>query len=392
MNLLRINLLTPPICQQFRKILANNGYTERAYKELQVYSFFKTFSENVIIPEKLKNAPETDFLFKLFYLGRKIKNKEAEQLFKKDLLRNLIDANILYCLNNGFLSSRVMILPYSTYYFTSDFIYRYDGPASRSKKNNYHNIVYPASADTIDLWEAAVKKRAKNTLDLCTGCGALAILASTFSKKVVGIDINPRAINLAQFNALFNNIKNVEFKCGDLFEPIDANSVFYLILVNPPYLVKSPETTLYSDGGVTGDALLKKVVGGVPKYLKKEGYCQIVSAFFSTNKQRNIYTLLHKWLNNRSFNIFFLKLRMLDLYQYVVSLSLSFLRNDHSVYAKQIKTLLSLLRTRKISSISYGIINLRLSQSSREKELFVKKTSSIQLEKYVRNYFNDYDS
>lgn len=76
------------------------------------------------------------------------------------------------------------------------------------------------------------------TLDLCTGSGCIGLaLARAFPHAtVLGTDINPHAIALAEKNKAHNNIANITFKQGDLFEPLEANQTFDLIVSNPPYL------------------------------------------------------------------------------------------------------------------------------------------------------------
>ena len=53
--------------------------------------------------------------------------------------------------------------------------------------------------------------------DLGTGSGILALAAKRFGAgRVVGIDIDPKAISVAKVNARLNKIDNVDFKLGDL--------------------------------------------------------------------------------------------------------------------------------------------------------------------------------
>ena len=53
--------------------------------------------------------------------------------------------------------------------------------------------------------------------DLGTGSGILALAAKRFgAKRVVGIDVDPKAISVAKVNARLNKIDNVDFKLVDL--------------------------------------------------------------------------------------------------------------------------------------------------------------------------------
>ena len=57
-------------------------------------------------------------------------------------------------------------------------------------------------------------------LDLGTGSGVQAFLAARHSGHVVGLDLNPRALRLARLNAALNGVENVDWRQGDLFEPV----------------------------------------------------------------------------------------------------------------------------------------------------------------------------
>ncbi|MFA6527712.1 MAG: HemK/PrmC family methyltransferase, partial [Candidatus Babeliales bacterium] len=88
-------------------------------------------------------------------------------------------------------------------------------------------------------------------LDLCTGTGCigLEIARALPSATVVGVDINPQAIALAEKNKALNAIHNTTFVQGDLFEPV-KNQHFDLIVANPPYLDEAEWDAL--DPQVTG--------------------------------------------------------------------------------------------------------------------------------------------
>jgi len=84
-------------------------------------------------------------------------------------------------------------------------------------------------------------------LDLCTGSGCLALaIAKNFPEaEVYGTDISKEATRYASENAKLNDIKNVTFLKGSLFEPmkqlISAMPLkFDVIVSNPPY-IKSDE-------------------------------------------------------------------------------------------------------------------------------------------------------
>jgi release factor glutamine methyltransferase len=121
-------------------------------------------------------------------------------------------------------------------------------------------------------------------LDLCSGSGCLALaLAKEFPEaKVYGTDTSEVAIRYAKENVELNNINNVTFLKGNLFEPLKS-LVFDLIVSNPPYIrkddiknlqieVKDWEPIEALDGGIDGLDYYRLIIPGARGYLKENGY------------------------------------------------------------------------------------------------------------------------
>ena len=85
-----------------------------------------------------------------------------------------------------------------------------------------------------------------NILDIGSGTGAISIAIANElkSSSVTGIDINEKAIELANENKTLNKIENVNFIKSDLFEKIDKDFKYDLIVSNPPYISKNEYETL----------------------------------------------------------------------------------------------------------------------------------------------------
>src|SRR5262245_39419269 len=90
------------------------------------------------------------------------------------------------------------------------------------------------------LAHLTVRRAVPRALDLGCGGGVQALLAARHAESVVGVDLNPRALTFARFNARLNGVRNVEWREGDLFAPV-AGERFDLVVSNPPYVV-SPES------------------------------------------------------------------------------------------------------------------------------------------------------
>ncbi|MET0989359.1 MAG: methyltransferase [Glaciihabitans sp.] len=118
-----------------------------------------------------------------------------------------------------------------------------------------------------------------SVLDLGTGCGIQALHAARHARRVVATDISERALWFAAFNAELNQVTNIEFRLGSLFDPV-AGELFDRIVSNPPFVI-TPRTEgvpayEYRDGGRVGDALVAEVVAGAAAHLAPHGVAQML--------------------------------------------------------------------------------------------------------------------
>jgi SAM-dependent methyltransferase len=91
-----------------------------------------------------------------------------------------------------------------------------------------------------------------------TGAGALTI-ARTFSHAAVtGIDINPKALNLATVNASLARVHNVTLYQSDLFDDVEGD--FDLIVSNPPFVLDPDARQYRHGGGERGAEISRRIV------------------------------------------------------------------------------------------------------------------------------------
>lgn len=76
----------------------------------------------------------------------------------------------------------------------------------------------------------------KGILDVGTGYGPLGLFAAKFwpEQTVDMVDINERGLVLAKENAALNKIKNISIYSSNIYENVDQNEKFGLIITNPP--------------------------------------------------------------------------------------------------------------------------------------------------------------
>jgi len=76
-------------------------------------------------------------------------------------------------------------------------------------------------------------------LDLAAGSGAIALAIARERPRlhVIGTDLSAAAVEVARRNAARLHLRNVEFRAGDWYEPVQGEH-FTLIASNPPYIAE----------------------------------------------------------------------------------------------------------------------------------------------------------
>jgi SAM-dependent methyltransferase len=153
---------------------------------------------------------------------------------------------------------------------------------------------------SLTLSRLQLERPASATLDLGTGCGIQAMHASRHSGRVVATDISERALEYARFNAELNGIQNIEFRSGNLFEPVEGE-LFDRIVSNPPFVitprVPGVPTYEYRDGGLVGDALVAAVIRGCAEHLRPGGIAQLLGNWEYRGDQ-DAFDRVTEWLDD----------------------------------------------------------------------------------------------
>lgn len=140
-------------------------------------------------------------------------------------------------------------------------------------------------ADTEVVAERAIsflrERRFRRVLDLCCGAGCIGIALAVYAEaQVVAADISAACCALAGENAARNGI-HLDIRQGDLFEPVQSEERFDLMVCNPPYLSAAELTSLQAevafeprlalDGGVDGLDFYRRIAAGFEQHLVDDG-------------------------------------------------------------------------------------------------------------------------
>lgn len=111
--------------------------------------------------------------------------------------------------------------------------------------SNAPSVYEPAEDSFLLATYASSLIGGKKILEIGCGTGIVSIAAAhaDAANTVLGIDINPAAVDCASKNAKENGITNCKFLHSDLFATV-PHSTFDFILFNPPYLPTTREEKL----------------------------------------------------------------------------------------------------------------------------------------------------
>jgi ribosomal protein L3 glutamine methyltransferase len=129
----------------------------------------------------------------------------------------------------------------------------------------------------------------ENVLELCTGSGCLAVLASRAfpNAQIDAVDISKEALDVAARNVAEHGLQQqVMLHRGDLYAPV-ADKRYDLIIANPPYVDAAgmaglprecrAEPKLAFDGGADGLDVVRRILDKARRHLTAEGglLCEI---------------------------------------------------------------------------------------------------------------------
>ncbi len=227
-----------------------------------------------------------DILISLLLDNQELRLELVKQKLEENIFQDLLDMKILSIKDDVVWSEFCLFPCYGELFIVTD----------KLAKNELINQVMYLLGESFFLGDIIDRESNYiNALDLCTGSGIHALLASKHCEYVVGIDISERAIDIANFNKALNGIENVEFKIGSLFEPI-KNKKFDLIIANPPY---NPDLSTkagdnFWSGGKHGDEILRDIFKGLSEHITEEGLFFIISLFPNTEENTNIESI-RRW-------------------------------------------------------------------------------------------------
>ena len=248
-----------------RSVLDRHGFTSTAVGDAMGAAVGKSHVRDdlPLYLRRLEAPTPLNTLIKLFSLDRSVDESRAAQAVAPLDLDDLREMGLIEDGPRG-IRARLRLAYHDGLVLAHDAI----DEERRSLRTDHVLAVNPT---TVALSNLTVRRQVKRALEIGTGCGVLALGAARHADHVVGTDTNPRALNLAVFNAAINGVTNVEWRLGSLFEAVEGER-FDLLFCNPPYVISPDSQYTFRDAGRRGDAICEEIIRRAPAHLNDGGF------------------------------------------------------------------------------------------------------------------------
>jgi methylase of polypeptide subunit release factors len=221
------------------------------------------------------------------------------------------------------------------------------------------DFVIGAHDAAISAANLSVRLPVANALDLGTGTGVQALLASRHAEHVVATDLNGRALAFGVFNAALNGARNVSFLEASWFEPIRPESGFGLIVCNPPFAISPERSYLFRDGGLEADGTSRLVIEGAGRHLAPGGHAHIVCDWVGSPER------VFAWTSAIGCDTLLIRFCSRDPYEYACTWNDGLRSEDLSEYDDAIRRWTGEFERLGVERIESGIVVLRRPVSGR---------------------------
>jgi methylase of polypeptide subunit release factors len=281
--------LDPSDLRRLRDVFDRHGYTERAIEAVLPASLNGNATAEGAAPMVLRAIDQQSAigrLIRLFLLTLPVPEAELSEMLGERLVAGLRAGNLLRETPGG-LTCPVIILPIRGLYIVYDTIAAKLSPISKY-------LVMGVGSSSLAPANAAPRRHYRRALDLGCGGGFQSFHLATHCDEVVGLDINPRALNLGRAAAHLNRADNIEFRLSNFYAAVEGEK-FDLIVSNPPFVI-SPESEFhYRDGGLGADRVTETVIRGAGNYLEEGGVAVIICEW-ATMKGSQPHDRLREWV------------------------------------------------------------------------------------------------
>ena len=337
--------------ERLREALPAAGYTAQAVERLLSADGERVPRTADALPLQLRllrPGERLSTLVALFYLGAEVPAADAAAALAPAELDRLAALNLI-SLEGDRANALVDLVPTEELLVASD---RFEGGRFAEDRDEVLGLTPPTRA----LASLTIRRPVESALDLGCGAGVLAILAAEHARRVVGVDVNERALALAELNALLNDCRNVEWRRGNWLGAVEGDT-FDLVVCNPPYLISPDSTFTFRDSGLAGDAFCERLVREVPAYLTDGGLAHLLVSWAHRGDE-DWSAPLRRWVAGTGCDAILLRYASEDPLTHAAEWNEA-LRGDGEAFGEVLDRWTAYCRELGIERIGWGTIVLR---------------------------------
>ena len=237
------------------------------------------------LPAEGSEPKPLGLLIRVFFLLQDATVSEIESSIPKDILEALQALDLLRRAGEGApaFQSSVWLYPVAGFILASD------------RKKDLLDAVFPAiSPLSYRFLKRMSRSLASDALDLGSGSGVAAMILSQNSQRVIASDVSARAVHFANFNCQLNGCDRVETVESDFYSALEGKT-FDRIVSHPPYVPSVSNAVVWRDGGATGEEPIRRIVEGLPRFLRPGGTFYASCGGFDT-QDKTFEKRIRSWL------------------------------------------------------------------------------------------------
>ncbi len=260
--------LAPEVLSSLRELFARLDYYESHLLQVTgLESFFLVTRSAEQMFARLAGAGPCGSLARVMLFGSRATEAEIAEAIAPMTMNDWVRWGLLERHPDGKDELRATLV----FYPVGDLVLLFDRPHLEDQTDVDH--VMSLGGGTSSMRFLVPRGEGTRALDLGTGGGTLALLTARANASGLGVDINERAIALANLNAALNGIDNVTFAVADMFD-LDAVADpegYDAIYAQPPFVIRPDAGIVYRDAVGRGDEMVAAAVRVAGKRLRQGG-------------------------------------------------------------------------------------------------------------------------
>lgn len=332
------------------RFIRETGYTEAQMKQLGFTRVpWRKPAARALLPFKISDNPPLNLLVRLFWFGETASLGEISSTFSPSIAESLLNCQMLEREADTCVP-QCMLVHFGNLLLACDSV-------RRAQSATAPDLVLGTNTPTKILANSLIHRPAADVLDLGTGCGTLAFVASRSAQNVIATDINPRAVAFAEFNSALNGITNVRVRTGDGFGPVEDRK-FDLVACNPPFFLTPASRLLFTDNPAELDSFVEGLARTAPRFLKGGGFFQMLCEWVALEGETWSHRL-KQWFTGSGCDVLVLKAYEMSPADYVLTRAAESASLYSEASENQLLEHVEYFRQRRAEKIYGGLVTMR---------------------------------